>query len=982
MTDGSRSGVRAWNPEQWRLRWKVGAVLAVPLIVALLLGGLRISDEIQTSNRLNEAAGNVDVVTAAISLEAITNTVMGGQATATVAEGELDHLAGAIATAQEIYDRGDLGTDLSNALKDEIDTAQTVLSEGPTTTTALAEQAARAHRIQGDTLDIVELALQAVEDSTVTAAKNQLIAALGAQRRLFDEVVGGVAILRNPTGGGDRNEEQAITAESAMVDLLERYYPEDDRRIADLYKGIENRLGLLAQGRDTGVWPLFETRESLLDSLGTYTTLIQNAARTITTGVSELADTARDRAIRDAGIVLGGLLIAIALAILISRSLVAPIGRLRKGAIDIAERDLPAEVDRIKQGEHAADVARAPIPVQTTEEIGQLARAVEEIHGQALRLAGEQADLRLQVNEMFETLARRSKTLVDHQLSLIENMEYEEKDPRLLERLFRLDHLATRMRRNGDNLLILAGTAARKGRTAPVAVVDVLRAAVSEVEDYRRVKLGATPDLAIAGSAASDIVHLLSELLDNAVRASPPASDVTFSFARSQDGGLVIEVSDRGVGIPPAEMAEMNDRLARPAEVGPETARRMGLFVVGRLAERHGLKVRLRATFESAADPGLTVMVYFPKRLIDDSGAGSRPALSPMSAGRPMTPVAPRDGGSNGTSAAIGQSRAATPALPLRTSDTAPATPAPPALPQRPVTTEAGLPQRAPGSTPGLPQRAPGSTELPQRAQPVTGTGLPQREPSSTPGLPQRAPGSTPGLPQRAPGSTELPQRAQPVTGTGLPQREPSSTPGLPQRQPSAAPGLPQRTPGAEFGGAPAARPESFTPSARPTTGAPSARPTTGAPARPTAGAQPELNRHSIRSAKTASFFQSRLEPPVDENLDNPPIFDEMMSAWLVDPATESGASQSWESPADAGWNAARRIFEEPVDERTEQGLPRRHPGRRLVPGGVERSAPATPNSPARRNPDAIRNSLSRHQAGVRDGRAQRTTSTTGDEQA
>ncbi|WP_068276809.1 sensor histidine kinase [Aldersonia kunmingensis] len=726
MRDGSRSGVRAWNPETWRLRWKVGAVLAVPLSVALLLGGLRISDELQTSQRLNEAADSVDVVTAAIELEARTNQVMGGQATATVADGELDHLDEAIGHGQAVLDRGKLAPEVAAALADVMDVAQTVFGEGPTTEIDLEEMKARAHRVQANTLDIVELSLQSVEDSTVTAAKNQLVAALGGQRRLFDEVAGGVAILRDPNGGHDVEEELNIMAENAMVDVLARYYPDDDRRIADLYKGIENRFGLVNQGRKTQIWPLFETRESLIDSLGTYTTLVQNSAKTITSGVQELADNARDRAIRDAAIVLGGLLLAVVVGLMIARSLIAPIRRLRVSAIGIAERDLPAEVDRIKAGENALDVVPEPVPVHTKEEIGQLARAVDEIHDQALRLAGEQADLRLQVNEMFETLARRSKSLVDHQLSLIESMEYEEKDPRLLERLFRLDHLATRMRRNGDNLLILAGTAARKGRATPVAVVDVLRAAVSEVEDYRRVKLGATPDLAIVGSAASDIVHLLSELLDNAVRASPPASDVTFNFARSQDGGLVIEVSDRGVGITPAEMFEMNERLARSAEVGPETARRMGLFVVGRLAERHGLKVRLRATFESAADPGLTVMVYFPKRLIDESGAVQQP-FEPTYAARPMAPIPPREGlgALAGANAALprGSNGQSTPTQPQRPTEP------PVSRPQGSSVTEAGRSTRETGLA-GLPKRDQGATDLPPRT------------PGATPGIPAAGIGS------------------------------------------------------------------------------------------------------------------------------------------------------------------------------------------------------------------------------------------------
>ncbi|MBD0322761.1 MAG: sensor histidine kinase, partial [Aldersonia sp.] len=604
MSDGSRPAVRAWNPEQWRLRWKVTAVLAVPLIVALVLGGLRISDETAESRRSNEAAEHIDVVTAAIGLESLTGTVIGGQASGTLAPDDLSRLDEAIGNVQKVVDGADPGT--AAALNSAVEVARTIRADGSASPAPLPELADRQHRIQADTVAVVESAVQDIEDSTVSAAKTQLVTTVYAQRGLFDQTIGAIALMRDP-GASPKDVASGLFAEAAMVDTLSRTYANDDRRIADLRKGNANRTALVDQGIHAGVWPLLELRESLLDSLATYMTLLQNAAKTITGTVTDLADAAQRGAIRDVAVVLVALVAALALAVLVSRSLVAPIRRLREGALDIAEYELPDEVERIKLGDSVDDIRAEALPVHTTEEIGELARAVDDIHDQALRLAGEQAELRLQISEMFETLARRSKTLVDHQLTLIESMEFEEKDPQLLERLFRLDHLATRMRRNGDNLLVLAGTPPRKGKSAPVAVVDILRAAMSEVEDYRRVKLGATPDLAIAGTAASDVVHLLSELLDNALRASPPASDVTFSFARAQDGGLVIEVSDRGVGISADEMDELNDRLARPAEVGPETARRMGLFVVGRLAERHGLQVRMRTTFESAADPGVTV---------------------------------------------------------------------------------------------------------------------------------------------------------------------------------------------------------------------------------------------------------------------------------------------------------------------------------------------------------------------------------------
>src|SRR5690606_5096990 len=274
-------------------------------------------------------------------------------------------------------------------------------------------------------------------------------------------------------------------------------------------------------------------------------------------------------------------------------------------------------------------------------------------------------------------------------------------DPRLLENLFRLDHLAARMRRNGDNLLILAGTKQRRAKSAPVEIADVLRAAISEVEDYERVKLGATPRGALKEPAASDLAHLFAELLDNALRASPPETDVKFTFAQAHDQGLLIEVADRGIGMPPAEMAEINRKLEQTAEPGPETARHMGLFVVGRLAERHGLTVRLRPTFDTARDPGVTVTVHVPVGLIvpvkGSSGQGVQ--IAPVQP-NPHQPAAMQTRAVARTAAG---NRVGTVAPgvrgPIRT-DAAPSTPSAPtpSAPAAPAAGPGGLPQRQPGS--------------------------------------------------------------------------------------------------------------------------------------------------------------------------------------------------------------------------------------------------------------------------------------------
>ena len=197
---------------------------------------------------------------------------------------------------------------------------------------------------------------------------------------------------------------------------------------------------------------------------------------------------------------------------------------------------------------------------------------------------------------MFETLSRRSRSLVDQQLSLIDRLERDEEDPGAAGELVQLDHLAARMRRNGANLLVLSGVKVPREQADAVPVAAIVNAAASEVEDYTRVVTARVPDSEIVGSAAGDLVHLLAELLDNALSYSPPISQVRVSAAHTGNGDLVVEVSDIGLGMTESDLRVANTRLQSGGEVTPYTARHMGLFVVGRLAQQHGLVVRLHST--------------------------------------------------------------------------------------------------------------------------------------------------------------------------------------------------------------------------------------------------------------------------------------------------------------------------------------------------------------------------------------------------
>jgi signal transduction histidine kinase len=313
------------------------------------------------------------------------------------------------------------------------------------------------------------------------------------------------------------------------------------------------------------------------------------------------------------------LLAVLAITILVARSMILPLRRLRADALDVAGHRLPEMVQRLSQEDNAGEsVQIEPIGIDSTDEIGEVARAFDQVHGEAVRLAAEEAMLRANLNAMFVNLSRRSQTLIERQLGIIESLEQTEQESSRLSSLFRLDHLATRMRRNSENLLVLAGHEAPRKWTQPVSLVDVLRAAVSEIEQYERISLNVQSGLVIAGRAASDVVHLVAELVENATTFSRKDTQVTVAGQILVSGGVLVEIIDEGLGIPEQELAYANWRLDNPPVIDVAVSRRMGLFVVGRLAARHGIKVRLRR----ATSGGLSALIWVP-----DTVAETEPTL-------------------------------------------------------------------------------------------------------------------------------------------------------------------------------------------------------------------------------------------------------------------------------------------------------------------------------------------------------------------
>ncbi|MGW0635427.1 ATP-binding protein [Nocardia salmonicida] len=893
MRDAARSGSKRWALGNWDLRWKVTAVLAVPLAVAVGLGVSRITSEFSEANRLSSINEQIDTIPSVTALSASTAKVAGSQIVpagpgiSLVTEKDLTELDAAIAAAEAAHGKLIDLPKAHSALERMITQAKTVRGQGTALTTSAEPALASVEQMRKESVDIVETTVAQVSDPVMDTAKLRLVDSLNTRSLLVDELAGLSEMLRGlPTGS--QNFLTGVSTENHLLEVLAIRFPAGDRVIADLKAQADVRKNLISSPEvQAGKLPVSDLRTSLYTSLIGYEGVVNEATKAIESSMDELAGAAATGAWTYTAVVIATILAALLLAVFVARSMIVPLHRLRLAALRVAESDLPHEVAQLRNGAAPEDVPLEPMPVRSDEEIGQLARAVDDIHGQALRLASDQAQMRSQVNDMFETLARRSKSLVDHQLTLIEAMEYDEKDPRLLENLFRLDHLAARMRRNGDNLLILAGTKQRRTKSAPVEIADVLRAAISEVEDYERVKLGATPRGSLVEPAASDMAHLFAELLDNALRASPPETDVKFTFAQAHDQGLLIEVADRGIGMPPAEMSEINHRLGQTAEPGPDTARHMGLFVVGRLAERHGLTVRLRPTFDTARDPGVTVTVHVPVGLIVAVAGGTVIPPQQLQKQQPSPQTPPQQQNPQQQPSTM-QTRAIT-----RTpGGNVMVTVDPGVSGPTPAGAGGGLPQRQPGnsmasgaaqdaaeqSSPSLRPPAPGQGNVPQRGK-LAAANLPKR--NLAPGGPPRPPagpgqqgpteqklGGSPqaggGLPQRQPGANGAPSRdsAQPQVqsprDSAPPQRDPAqtqrgSTPGgLPQRSPGAN-GAPQRDPSVglpqrdqaprppqreQTGGLPQRDPSTGLPQREPTGGLPQRDPATGLPQREPASAQ------------------------------------------------------------------------------------------------------------------------------------------------
>lgn len=895
-----------WSLSNWPVRWKVLAIVLVPLLLAGVFGGLRISSSATAAGELRRSADRAELIpdinTYMGALEdALVAGTVGGDTQAALAEyasrktelqdklGSTDVIPDVRLAVTTLLDYGQNLIDRVNA--DSIDLRQRVTTYVPLLLTA---ETAITGSVRTDDEDVQ---LQAEGLSRAIGARGQM----AMQQMLVSQ-------------GGQLPEPDLRTSmvtlagtEPSTIAGMGKLLGGASEQASTLRSEMVKRMSVLSDPAAVLVGnPELLQSQQVTDQIAQK--VIDDTVTAIPASVRDEANAQRATAIRDALLVLAAILIAAVVVWLVARSLIRPLRTLRDSALKVAHDDLAQEIERVRGGGEPGPVR--PIPVHTTEEVGQVAHAVDELHQQAVLLAGEQAQLQLQVADMFETLSRRSRSLVDQQLSLIDSLERNEEDPQRLESLFRLDHLAARMRRNGANLLVLAGAKIPREQAGPVPVSTILNAAASEVEDYTRVVTATVPDAEIVGAAAGDLIHMLAELLDNALRYSPPVSQVRVSGVHAGNGALVIEVSDIGLGMTESDLRVANTRLRSGGEVNPYTARHMGLFVVGRLAAQHGLVVRLRTTIDGEPSSGTTAGIYVPAQLIARSEVSDQ------------QPVAGLYSVSNGAAEGYGPSFTLDEAY----DDTGGYVNGyADGLSDVPVSL---LPQRNPGAS--------GISEIPPPGAPVGP--LPARQEQEWPQDP---------MPAARSGAETAPEAFTDTSAffTSRPQDN-----GVPRQV-----GDDVWTPDASTGrngrhGGPAAAPEdTYEPS-------------------PTAG-------------------------------EGDAIYQKMLSEWLIDP-TEIARSTDlhWESVWDHGWSVAAAADEAPVARHTEDGLPVREPGARLVPGAADTDA--EPNGRHRnggahrsgdgddhrvasaaetdagvrsaplRDPDAVRASISNHFGGVHAGRS------------
>lgn len=601
-----------WSLRNWPVRGKVFAIVAFPLALALAFAGVSIWNGIRSARDLQVAADRAEMIPV---IENYVSTLQGVLLSSS-SGGDIQSAANSFdkakATLQNKLNSTDVAPDVRVGVNNVLTGGQQLVGAVSANSIGLRERITTYAPILLTAEDAINGSVR-IDDEKLRAHTQGLSRAVGARGQMMMQ-----RLLVEQ--GGDLPEPELRTSmitlagtEPSTLFGMSQVLGVGSSEAKTLQSEMVKRMDIMSNP-DAVLAGNTDLLQSLQATDAIAGQVIKNSTEQVTTAVERQAADRRSAVIRDSLLVAAAFIVALLVVFLVARSLVRPLRILRDGALRVAHTDLEQGIARVRAGDEREP---EPLAVYTTEEIGQVAHAVDELHAQALLLAGDEARLRLVINEMFETMSRRNRSLVDQQLALIDRLEKSEEDPERLDNLFRLDHLATRMRRIGSNLLVLAGAQVSRDHRESLPLASAVNAAVSEVEEYKRVEIGEMPDSALIGRVSADAVHMLAELIDNALRYSPPISPVRVSAEHTSNAGVLVEVHDDGIGMTDSDLRIANMRLHAGGEVSQDNTRHMGLFVVGRLAHMHGMAVRLRNAVEGDPSSGTTVELYIPPKLLE-----------------------------------------------------------------------------------------------------------------------------------------------------------------------------------------------------------------------------------------------------------------------------------------------------------------------------------------------------------------------------
>ncbi|MDT0609460.1 nitrate- and nitrite sensing domain-containing protein [Streptomyces lancefieldiae] len=643
----------------WRISTRLVSLLALPVVAATSLGAMRISQSMDDIQQLD-------------NMKLLTEMTKQATELAAALQEERDQSAGPLAhgsTSSAIAVKGDREK-TDRALKNFLDSSEEIDAASKDgnlvgvreSLVGLASDLNDLNKIRGSAYQSERNSNQTVEayhrlithlldlsqdmaEATSNPDMIQRTRALSAfssakEYASIQRAVLAAALPANNTSKGRLSENDRLYAQSALQSQTSEI-----RSFTSIYgDGAEELLKPISEGNPVieasdqyagralgqvnGLADLkMQSYQDWLDDSSTKIQQMKNIELKLLEDMEQQARELRSESEREA--IISGVVILLVLgvslvgAFVVARSMIRSLRRLEDTATKVAQDRLPELVKQLSETDpQDVDTSVESVGVHSRDEIGRVAAAFDDVHREAVRLAAEQALLRGNVNAMFTNLSRRSQGLIQRQLSLISELESREADPDQLSSLFKLDHLATRMRRNGENLLVLAGEEPGRRWTRPVPLVDVLRAAASEVEQYERIELASVPTTEVAGRVVNDLVHLLAELLENATSFSSPQTKVKVTGHALPDGRVLIEIHDTGIGLSPEDLAAINERLASPPTVDVSVSRRMGLFVVGRLSQRHGIRIQLRPSDSG----GTTALVMLP---VDVAQGGRKPQPKP-----------------------------------------------------------------------------------------------------------------------------------------------------------------------------------------------------------------------------------------------------------------------------------------------------------------------------------------------------------------